>query len=123
MTNTVAARNGQPKIPPVSKTGSDSSCYQCFVVAAGAVLAAGAMAFVAGAAAVEAAGAAVDAAGADEAAFSVLLQAARAQAKAAAERTTRYFFMLITTRMCGGRRKLMILLDDLNANRAIGREF
>lgn len=72
------------------------------MVAAGAVLAAGAMAFVAGAAAVEAAGAAaVDAAGADEAAFSVLLQAARAQAKAAAERTTRYFFMLITTRMCG----------------------
>ncbi|MGH8312986.1 MAG: hypothetical protein ACRER9_06845 [Gammaproteobacteria bacterium] len=53
------------------------------------------MAFVAGAAAVEAAGVAVDAAGVDDAAFSGLLQAARAQAKAAAERTTRYFFMLV----------------------------
>ncbi|MBU6470227.1 MAG: hypothetical protein KGQ68_06050 [Gammaproteobacteria bacterium] len=93
------------------------------MVAAGAVLAAGAMAFVAGAAAVEAAGAAVDAAGVDEAAFSGLLQAARAKVKAAAERITRYFFMLVHHQNVRGRRKFMILLDDLNANRAIGREF
>ncbi|MDE1887487.1 MAG: hypothetical protein KGI32_05060 [Gammaproteobacteria bacterium] len=81
------------------------------------------MAFVAGAAAVEAAGAAVDAAGVDEAAFSGLLQAARAKVKAAAERITRYFFMLVHHQNVRGRRKFMILLDDLNANRAIGREF
>ncbi|MDE2024528.1 MAG: hypothetical protein KGJ18_10035 [Gammaproteobacteria bacterium] len=82
------------------------------------------MAFVVGAAAVEAAGAAVDAAaGVDEAAFSGLLQAARAKVKAAAERITRYFFMLVHHQNVRGRRKFMILLDDLNANRAIGREF
>lgn len=81
------------------------------------------MAFVEAGAAVDAAGAAVDAAGVEEAAFSVLLQAAKAQAKAAAERTTRYFFMLIHHQNVRGRRKFMILLDDLNANRAIGREF
>ena len=94
------------------------------MVAAGAVLADGAMAPVdaIGAAAVEAAGAAaVEAAGAD--AFSVLLQAAKAQAKAAAERITRYFFMLVHHQNVRGRRKFMILLDDFNANRAIGREF
>ena len=93
------------------------------MVAAGAVLADGAIALVEviGAAAVEAAGAAVEAAGAD--AFSVLLQAAKAQAKAAAERMTKYFFMLVHHQNVRGRRKFMILLDDLNANRAIGREF
>ena len=93
------------------------------MVAAGAVLADGAMALVEvmGAAAVEAAGAAVEASGAD--AFCVLLQAAKAQAIAAAERTTRYFFMLVHHQNVRGRRKFMILLDDLNANRAIGREF
>lgn len=66
------------------------------MVAAGAVLAAGAMALVEAigiAGLVEAAGAAVEAA--EEGAFSVLLQAATAQAKAAAERTTRYFFMFV----------------------------
>jgi hypothetical protein len=98
------------------------------VVAAGAVLADGAIAFVeaagiaacdeaAGAAAVEAAGAA------GVAAFSLLLQAARAQAKATAERTMRYFFMFVHHQDVQGKRKCMILLDDFKSNRAIGREF
>lgn len=101
------------------------------MVAAGAAIfveAIGAMALVEGAAAVDADGAgaaAVEAAGeGDElAAFSGLLQAARAQAKAAAEKITRYFFMFVHHQNVQGRRKFMILLDDLDANRAIGRAF
>jgi lysophospholipase L1-like esterase len=72
------------------------------VEAAGAVLAAGAIAWVAAFAAwVAAAGAAVvDAAGA--AAFSGLLQAAMPRAKAAADRTTTYLFMIVYHRfLCG----------------------
>ena len=71
------------------------------MVAAGAVLAAGAIAFVEaiGAAAFVAGAAAVEAAGVE--AFSGLLQEARAQAKATAEMTMKYFFMLVTTKMCG----------------------
>jgi len=95
------------------------------VVAAGAVLADGAAAFVEAigiAGFVEAAGAAaVEAAGAVE--LSGLLQAATAQAKAAAEKTTKYFFMFVHHQDVRERRKCMILLDDFKSNRAIGREF